>query len=265
MIKIQAKVGSVSGQGAASQALVVSVSEDGVPMDRDGVEAHALADQDRKASSSESMPLRLGAPVSNPTLNLHATVVFRVRAPHGVCSSEDAVHLHQTMLSILRLAGESEIQSLAMPAIGAGRNRSSNAVAADIIVRALLRDAPRLARALKHVTICLPSAVLTKVFAKAQQINDPSDLRPKTVDAAVKHLIATLPWRFLDELSSLREDELIHTHFAMGLRLRNELLRGNYALLDDTGQRHPDGASSVLVRAVWSELRLNGKNATHLA
>lgn len=264
-MKIQTKVGCVSGQRKVSQALVICVSEDGVPMDGDGVEAHALADQAMKTSCSGSMPLGLGAPVSTPALNLHSTAVFHVRAPYGVSSSEDAVHLQQTMLSILRLARESEIQSLAMPAIGAGRNRSGNAVAADIIVRALLRDAPRLARALKHVTICLPSTVLTKVFAKAQQINDPSDLRPKTVDAAVKHLVATLPWRFLDELSSLREDELIHTHFAMGLRLRNELLRGNYALLDDTGQRHPDGASSVLVRAVWSELRLNGKNATHLA
>ena len=76
-MKIQTKVGCVSGQRKVSQALVICVSEDGVPMDGDGVEAHALADQAMKASCSGSMPLGLG--VSTPALNLHATAVFHVR------------------------------------------------------------------------------------------------------------------------------------------------------------------------------------------
>jgi hypothetical protein len=85
--------------------------------------------------------------------------------------------------------------------------------------------------------------------------NPDSDNRPATVKEAVEFLIRTMPQQALAELTALPEDQLIQTHYGLGAGIRNEVLRDNPALRKDTGHRHPDDASAVIVEALWRELQ----------
>lgn len=191
----------------------------------------------------------------------HEAVVICV--PRGQADRAAVADLQQAMHTILRLAGERFARALVMPALGVGRDRARNDAAAAIIVNALLDDAPSMAPRLERVTICLPSRALFFGFDKARQLRDPGDQRPKTVGAAVQHLIDTLPGRALTELAAMAEKHLIHTHMGLALHLRNDLLRRNYALLDDAGNRHPDEASAIVIEALWRKLKRNQRGAVH--
>lgn len=83
-----------------------------------------------------------------------------------------------------------------------------------------------------------------------------SEKRPATVLEAVEYLRTTMPQQALAELAALAEDQLIQTHHGLGAGIRNEVLRDNPALRKDTGQRHPDDASAVIVEALWRELQM---------
>lgn len=82
-----------------------------------------------------------------------------------------------------------------------------------------------------------------------------SEKRPATVREAVEYLRRTMPQQALAELAALAEDQLIQTHYGLGAGIRNGLLRNSPALRKDTGQRHPDDASAVIVEALWRELK----------
>lgn len=262
-MKIHVRVARVAEQRKASQALVICADGDLMPVNPDAAAVHALAGDGMKAACAALGQLALGAAVSTPAFNLPAQAVFHVHAPRDVGDSEGEDKLRQAMREVLRLAAECDVRSLAMPAMGAGRVRARNDVAAAILIKALLDDAPRLSGRLLHVTICLPSLALARGFDRAQQLYEPDDERPKTVGAAVQYLVNTLPKQTLAELSSMKEDELILTHFGLALYLRNGLLKNNIALADDTDSRDYDGASSVVVRALWRELKRLEKVAAH--
>ena len=55
----------------------------------------------------------------------------------------------------------------------------------------------------------------------------------------------------------MEEDELIRLHRGFGMWIRNNfgLWKGNKALLMETGKRHPDDASAVIITALWRTLR----------
>lgn len=215
-MKIEMQVARVPGRARTEQALVICAADDEIPAGLDAVAVHV---------------------------------------PRGLADRAAEDDLREAMHMILRLADERDARSLVMPALGAGRDRARNDVAAAIIVGALQKDGPRLAPRLERVIICLRSWALGFGFAKAHQLHDPGDQRPRTVDAAVQHLIDTLPGRALAELAALAEKDLIRTHMGLALYLRNGLLHRNFALRDDTGDRDRDGASSTLVKALWRELK----------
>ena len=54
-----------------------------------------------------------------------------------------------------------------------------------------------------------------------------------------------------------KKGDLIKFHHGWGTGIRNEFgLWGlNNVLLEDTGERHPDDASMVIIEAVWKELQ----------
>lgn len=79
--------------------------------------------------------------------------------------------------------------------------------------------------------------------------------RPATVREAVEYLQKTMPQQALAELAALPKDQLIETHYGLAAGIRNGVLRQNPALLKDTGHRHPDDASAVIVEALWRELQ----------
>ena len=265
-MKIETRVAYVANQRRrASQALVIRAGHDLMPSDSDAVAAHARAGEGMKTVCSTLGKLDLGAAVSTPPFNLSAKAVFHVHAPRDVPDSDAADQLQRAVRAILNLAGEHDVQSLVMPALSTGRDRARNDVAAAIIVKTLRDYAPLLAPKLLQVTLCVPSWALVFGFAKAQQLNDSRDHRPKTVDSAVHHLMDTLPARTLADLSAMADHDLIQTHMGLALYLRNGILRGNFALHDDAGGRHPDETSSIVVKALWRELKRNETNAPHLS
>jgi hypothetical protein len=85
---------------------------------------------------------------------------------------------------------------------------------------------------------------------------------PKTVDDAVKRLIANMPLKFKVDLSKMDEGELINLHFTFGAFIRNQfgLWSGNEDLLNDCRQMsgitfmHPDDAAAFIIGELWERL-----------
>jgi len=86
---------------------------------------------------------------------------------------------------------------------------------------------------------------------------------PKTVPAAVEYVLARLSEEQKRTLRQMKEEDLIDTHFGLGLCIRNNLglWRGNEELLRATGEGHPDDASLVIVHAVWKKLQTQQASA----
>ena len=80
---------------------------------------------------------------------------------------------------------------------------------------------------------------------------------PKTVDAAVRTLRGLVASDELAKITLLAEDELVTLHFGLGQWVRNYfgLWEGNQELLNATGEKDADGASGVIIRKLWLELR----------
>ena len=85
---------------------------------------------------------------------------------------------------------------------------------------------------------------------------------PKTVDEAVKRLIANMPLKFKVDLSKMDEGELINLHFTFGAFIRNQfgLWSGNEDLLHDCRQMsgitfmNPDDAAAFIIGELWERL-----------
>ena len=80
---------------------------------------------------------------------------------------------------------------------------------------------------------------------------------PKTVDAAVRTLRGLVASDELAKITLLAEDELVTLHFGLGQWVRNYfgLWEGNPELIGATGAEDADGASEVIIRELWLELR----------
>jgi len=80
---------------------------------------------------------------------------------------------------------------------------------------------------------------------------------PKTVDAAVRTLRGLVASDELVKITLLKEDELVTLHFGLGQWVRNYLglWEGNPELISATGADDADGASEVIIRELWLELR----------
>jgi len=80
---------------------------------------------------------------------------------------------------------------------------------------------------------------------------------PKTVDAAVRTLRGLVASDELEKITLLVEDDLVTLHFGLGQWVRNYfgLWEGNPDLINATGAEDADGASGVIIRALWLELR----------
>ena len=80
---------------------------------------------------------------------------------------------------------------------------------------------------------------------------------PTSIEAAVRLLQSMVPLEELVKITQMEEDELIRLHRGLGMAIRNNfgLWKGNKALLLETGERHPDDASGVIITALWRTLR----------
>jgi len=81
---------------------------------------------------------------------------------------------------------------------------------------------------------------------------------PSTVNEAVTKILAGMSEADKFAVRAKKKDELIAYHHGWGTGIRNEfgLWSGNYSLLSDCHAANPDGASLVIIEAVWEKLRV---------
>ena len=80
---------------------------------------------------------------------------------------------------------------------------------------------------------------------------------PTTVESAVRLLQGLVPSAEQEKIVRMTVAELAGLHLGLGQWIRNNLgLWGqNMELLEATGERNADDASSAIIRAFWSALR----------
>jgi hypothetical protein len=82
---------------------------------------------------------------------------------------------------------------------------------------------------------------------------------PLTVEEAVEHLLPEMSDEDKRALRELPEDDLIVTHFGLGMYIRNKLglWDKNSELMEACGVfvPDPDRASSVIIQALWRRLQ----------
>jgi hypothetical protein len=84
-----------------------------------------------------------------------------------------------------------------------------------------------------------------------------------SVEEARTLLVRVLPEASLEELASLRCDQLLPTHFGLSMLVRNEfgLWSGNTVLTPDCARiagkasLHPDDVSMVILERLWEALQ----------
>lgn len=80
---------------------------------------------------------------------------------------------------------------------------------------------------------------------------------PRTVEEAVNQILKEMSETDKETIRNKKKGELIMYHHGWGTAIRNSfgLWGNNQALLEDTGKNHPDGASMVIIEAVWEKLQ----------
>ena len=81
-----------------------------------------------------------------------------------------------------------------------------------------------------------------------------------TVTEVVAEIIKKMSEADKANVVNTPEADLIQFHYGWGTAIRNNYnLRQNQALVKATGKEHPDGASGVIIKAVWQTLRDAGE------
>jgi len=79
---------------------------------------------------------------------------------------------------------------------------------------------------------------------------------PETLGLAVNRLMDILSDEEKMEVKILQKEGLINLHFGLGTSVRNgfRLHDTNSPLLKSCGELHPDDASAVIIKALWTKL-----------
>ena len=85
----------------------------------------------------------------------------------------------------------------------------------------------------------------------------PADKFPTTIDAAVRALLGLVSAEDPAKITQMSEGNLIDLHFGLGQWIRNNfgLWEGNPDLMQATGERDPDDASGLILKALWQQLQ----------
>ena len=111
-------------------------------------------------------PLALGAGLITPGFKLPNPWIIHVRAAHYLNNEEPERHLQAALNSMLRLAHDNTIRSLAMPAIGTGVFKFPLELAARLTAQVLSR-AEETAPYLQWIRICLADQALVPLYDAA--------------------------------------------------------------------------------------------------
>ena len=80
--------------------------------------------------------------------------------------------------------------------------------------------------------------------------------QPETVTDAVEFLLSVLNNEQKSNIAAMKEDDLIDLHFSLGLAIRNAFRLHDLGskLIADCDVVHPDDASGVIIKELWSRL-----------
>ena len=108
-------------------------------------------------------PLALGAGLITPGFKLPNLWVIHVRSAHYLNNDEPEKHMQIALESMLRIAHDNDLRSLAVPAIGTGMFKFPPLLAARLMAQALAK-ADELAPHLKWVRICLAHQAMVPLY-----------------------------------------------------------------------------------------------------
>jgi len=111
-------------------------------------------------------PLKLGEGLITPGFKLPNLWVIHVRSAHFVTNDEPEKYMQMALESMLRIANNNDLRTLAVPAIGTGMFKFPPVLAARLMAQALAR-ADELAPHLKWVRICLADAAMVSLYESA--------------------------------------------------------------------------------------------------
>jgi len=84
----------------------------------------------------------------------------------------------------------------------------------------------------------------------------PPEKWTKVFAEAVDRVISDMSEEDKKRIKDMKETDMLNFHHVWGTHIRNSLgLWHNKELLDACGSRHPDDASTVIIRAVWQKLQ----------
>ncbi len=111
-------------------------------------------------------PLALGAGLITPGFKLPNLWVIHVRSAHYVTNDEPERYMQMALESMLRIANDNDLRTLAVPAIGTGMFKFPPVLAARLTAQALAK-ADELAPHLKWVRICLADQAMVPLYESA--------------------------------------------------------------------------------------------------
>lgn len=111
-------------------------------------------------------PLAIGSGLITPGFKLPNLWVIHVRSAHYVVNDEPDKYMQMALESMLRIANENDLRTLAVPAIGTGMFKFPPVLAALLMAKALAK-ADEWAPHLKWVRICLADQPLVPIYESA--------------------------------------------------------------------------------------------------
>lgn len=108
-------------------------------------------------------PLALGAGLITPGFKLPNLWVIHVRSAHYMTNDEPEKYMQMALETMLRIANDNDLRTLAVPAIGTGMFKFPPVLAARLMAQALAK-ADELAPHLKWVRICLADQAMVPLY-----------------------------------------------------------------------------------------------------
>ncbi len=116
-------------------------------------------------------PIELGAALITPGFKLSNPWVIHVRSAHYILNAEPERYMAFAMFSMLNVARDNGIKTLAMPAIGTGVFKFPPMLAARLTARAL-HEFEKQSDAIDLVRICVVNTEIKQLYESAVLLND---------------------------------------------------------------------------------------------
>jgi O-acetyl-ADP-ribose deacetylase len=124
---------------------------------------HSAAGPQLEEFCRQFSPLSLGCAVISPGFSLPNPFVIHVRAASFINDENPEQYLSQAVSSVLKLAAQAGVRTLAMPAIGTGVFKFPPPIAAEVIINSLLSYSAS-STSITLVRICVASDMIKSVF-----------------------------------------------------------------------------------------------------